>query len=80
MDGTTDYVMDMWMGSSGHRANILNENFTDIGVGVVESDGYYYWVQLFPRAAIREITFPRRSWWITAIQTVTEKLIFLMRL
>ena len=45
--GTTDYVMDMWMGSSGHRANILNENFTDIGVGVVESDGYYYWVQLF---------------------------------
>ncbi|HEZ7990279.1 MAG TPA: CAP domain-containing protein [Ruminococcus sp.] len=49
--GTTDNVMDMWMGSSGHRANILNENFTDIGVGVVESDGYYYWVQLFSKGS-----------------------------
>ena len=40
-------VMDSWMNSSGHRANILSGNFNFIGVGVVYSGGYYYWVQLF---------------------------------
>ena len=36
-------VMDMWMNSEGHRANILNESFDTIGVGRVEN----YWVQMF---------------------------------
>lgn len=40
-------VMNGWMNSSGHRANILNSSFTKIGVGVVESGGRLYWVQLF---------------------------------
>lgn len=40
-------VMDTWMSSEGHRKNILNENYTRIGVGVYESDGYTYWVQIF---------------------------------
>ncbi|MGM9606892.1 MAG: CAP domain-containing protein [Oscillospiraceae bacterium] len=42
-------VMNSWMSSSGHKANILNGNFTSIGIGFVKSDtGYrYYWVQMF---------------------------------
>jgi uncharacterized protein YkwD len=36
-------VMNSWMNSSGHKANILNGSFTKIGVGV---EGFY-WVQLF---------------------------------
>ena len=28
-------VFDMWMGSSGHRANMLNPNFNELGLGVV---------------------------------------------
>lgn len=41
-------VMDGWMNSSGHRANILNSNFTEIGVGVVkDKNGTPYWVQMF---------------------------------
>jgi len=37
------------MNSSGHRANILNENFNRVGIAVVE-DGYYkYFVQMFIR-------------------------------
>jgi len=28
-------VFDMWMGSSGHRANMLNSNFNELGLGVV---------------------------------------------
>ena len=41
--------MDGWLHSEGHRANILNEDFTQMGVGHVQAaDGYGdYWVQLF---------------------------------
>lgn len=41
-------VMNDWMHSSGHRANILTEDYTYIGVGVCRnSKGSYEWVQLF---------------------------------
>ena len=38
-------VMNAWMNSSGHRANILNASFTQIGVGYVSSGNY--WTQMF---------------------------------
>jgi uncharacterized YkwD family protein/spore coat assembly protein SafA len=38
-------VVNAWMNSSGHRANILNASFTEIGVGYV-FDGNY-WTQMF---------------------------------
>lgn len=38
-------VVNAWMNSSGHRANILNASFTEIGVGYV-ADGNY-WTQMF---------------------------------
>lgn len=42
-------VMQDWMNSSGHRANILNANYTELGVGYVNAKSSYgtYWVQLF---------------------------------
>lgn len=45
-DGEAD-VMNLWMNSSGHKANILNEDFTKMGVGYYEANGRYYWVQIF---------------------------------
>ncbi|MBS3124344.1 hypothetical protein J4437_06995 [Candidatus Woesearchaeota archaeon] len=36
-----------WMRSSGHRANILNSDFSLIGVGVVRNKNGYYCTQLF---------------------------------
>ncbi|TWH68823.1 CAP domain-containing protein [Micromonospora olivasterospora] len=39
-------VMDAWMNSPGHRANLLNCSFTEIGVGVATSNGPY-WTQDF---------------------------------
>lgn len=43
-------VMNAWMNSSGHRANIMNPNFTTIGVGYYENaKGTDYWCQLFTR-------------------------------
>jgi uncharacterized protein YkwD len=60
---TADVVMQAWMGSSGHRKNILNCSLTEIGVGFYDqpsdepnvqmSDGTaggpfrYYWTQDF---------------------------------
>jgi len=41
-------VMNGWMNSSGHRANILNANFTTIGVGYYQAaNGVKYWSQMF---------------------------------
>lgn len=41
-------VMQGWMNSEGHRANILNAKFTKIGVGYYQnSNGTNYWTQLF---------------------------------
>ena len=40
-------AMDSWMGSDGHRANILTADFTQIGVGCFESNGIRTWVQMF---------------------------------
>ena len=40
-------VVNGWMNSSGHRANILNPNFGKIGVGYVKANGTTYWTQMF---------------------------------
>ena len=43
-------VMEGWMNSSGHRANILNSSYTSIGVGHYQNaSGVNYWTQLFIR-------------------------------
>jgi uncharacterized YkwD family protein len=42
---TPKEVMTAWMNSTGHRANILNSNYTEIGIGYV-ADGNY-WTQQF---------------------------------
>jgi uncharacterized protein YkwD len=40
-------VMNSWMNSSGHRANILNCSFRDIGVGVAYQGNTLIWTQDF---------------------------------
>ncbi|MFF7779537.1 CAP domain-containing protein [Streptomyces tanashiensis] len=40
-------VMASWMNSDGHRANILNCDFTTLGVGVAFGDGGPWWTQDF---------------------------------
>ena len=42
---TPGAVVNAWMNSSGHRANILNPSYNKIGVGYVE--GGNYWTQMF---------------------------------
>jgi len=38
-------VVDAWMKSPGHKANMMNPSFTHIGVGL--SDSGFYWTQQF---------------------------------
>jgi len=40
-------VMEGWMNSEGHRANILNCGYDVIGIGAYDRDGTIYWVQMF---------------------------------
>lgn len=45
---TSNKVMNSWMNSDGHRANILKTCYTCIGIGCYKGiDGMYYWTQLF---------------------------------
>lgn len=48
-DLTAADVVNGWMNSPGHRANILNAEFREIGVGVLTGGGEFgiYWVQVF---------------------------------
>ncbi len=40
-------AMNGWMNSTGHRENILDNNFTHIGVACAKINGVLYWVQMF---------------------------------
>ena len=42
---TPAQVVNSWWNSAGHRANMLNANYTDIGVGYVANGNY--WTQMF---------------------------------
>ncbi|WP_240449914.1 CAP domain-containing protein [Streptomyces sp. S1] len=44
---TAEQVMEAWMNSPGHRANILNCSFKELGVGLHTGDGGPYWTQVF---------------------------------
>jgi len=50
---TATAVIKGWMNSQGHRENILNPNYTEIGFGYAynqSSDYRHYWVQVFGKA------------------------------
>lgn len=45
---TPQEVVNAWMNSPGHRANILNKGYTHIGVGYAKGGSYgHYWTQMF---------------------------------
>lgn len=46
---TSEMVVEAWMNSPGHRANILSSLFSKMGVGVYQADikSIIYWTQMF---------------------------------
>lgn len=45
--GRPSEAVEAWMNSSGHKANMLNQEFCYFGAGVGGSKEYKYWVQMF---------------------------------
>lgn len=48
---SAEELMDTWMNSEGHRANILSPYYTSMAIGLCRSDGVTYVVQLFLKMA-----------------------------
>lgn len=47
---TPQEVVTAWMNSPGHKANILNKDYTNIGAGISkDANGRIYWVHMFSR-------------------------------
>jgi uncharacterized protein YkwD len=44
-------VLDGWMKSAGHRANILNRDYRQMGIGARKAGGTWYVAQVFGRKA-----------------------------
>lgn len=53
-------VMDAWMKSTGHRANILSNAYWNVGFGVATDDfGHIYWCVVFATPMTRGMAFRR---------------------
>jgi uncharacterized protein YkwD len=52
-DGITpEGMVKAWMGSDGHRGNILTDDYTELGVGIARAkNGQLYYTQVFARPA-----------------------------
>jgi uncharacterized protein YkwD len=69
---TPERVMAAWMASPGHRANILNAEFVDLGVGRASGGPYrIYWAQEFgtPRGARLAAMAPGESESAAAVES-----------
>ena len=56
-------LLDGWMDSPGHRANLLAPDLTELGVAITRSarSGKYYGVQLFGRPRSQSVEFTIRN-------------------
>lgn len=48
---SAESVMSEWMNSDGHRSNILDCSFTELGVGITLGEGGPWWTQAFAAPA-----------------------------
>ncbi|MCY3020786.1 MAG: CAP domain-containing protein [Planctomycetota bacterium] len=70
---TPEDVVRSWMKSSGHRANILNKDFDEIGVGIAPNKkGELYYTQVFGRPAEEATTSTRGAGGRTAFTVANE--------
>ena len=63
-------VVQAWMDSPGHKKNIMDKDFTHIGVGIHEENGRLYWSQEFMRPLpvtvriLRVALYPFQMLWL----------------
>ena len=73
-------VMDGWMHSDGHRANILDDRFKSVGVGVFQHNGFLFWVQLFDAGTPRNVEKSTEAKPVDQRISVSEKYVSLFSL
>ncbi|MDD2533424.1 MAG: CAP domain-containing protein [Eubacteriales bacterium] len=44
---TAEQIVNGWLGSPVHKVNIMNDEFTQMGIGFIQNNGQDYFVQLF---------------------------------
>ena len=64
-------VMDGWMNSEDHKANILNAHYKSLGVGVFKIGEYYYWCQMFNGMAKQSSPTQKKP--VTETRAITAK-------
>lgn len=62
-------AMNGFMGSDLHKDSILATNSNIIGIGVVEHDGIYHWVQLFGEDELKQADLTKKN---ETVQTTIE--------
>ncbi len=75
-NNTPESVVKSWMGSAGHKANIMSGYYSSIGVGCFKQNGILYWVQCFGGTDIKEAAKPANVTKQMNIQSVTGGLKF----
>ncbi len=58
-DTEAQQLVNDWMDSPGHRANILNTDYTHLGIGVHRADGYILATQVFSNSMLRVTVLPQ---------------------
>ena len=58
LQSTPEAVMNSWMNSAGHKANILNADYKSIGIGCFIINGNRFWVQCFGFTAADSFSRP----------------------
>ena len=68
---TAAEVMDGWMNSDGHKANILTADYQSMGVGVFKIGYYYYWCQMFN--GLKKQSTPTQKKPVTETRTIEAR-------
>lgn len=71
---TAEGTMNQWMNSQGHRENILNTRWSSMGVGCFETNGRYYWVQLFGEQTAAQAAQPQNRTLKQPVNTLLDNL------
>jgi uncharacterized protein YkwD len=69
-DALAEALVEGWIDSPGHRRNMIDDDVTEIGVGIARSEqsGRYYAVQMFGRPQAQAIEFSIANDWNRAVR------------
>lgn len=70
-----EQVMESWMNSQGHRANILSDDYSSVGVGALLHNGVYTWVQLFSSNPAETIKKPADATKTAKVEVLQEHIV-----